>query len=66
MLAVIDWFSHTTHGWIWLVSCVGLTPFETVFQSISGRLPKREKGKKKDTREKNYPNNPHPYLLQAQ
>ena len=47
MVAAIDWCSHTTHDWIWLVSC-----FETVFQSISGRLPKREKQKRKDRREK--------------
>ena len=26
-------------------------PFETVFQSISGRLPEREKEKRKDRRE---------------
>ena len=41
-------------------------PFETVFQSISGRLPEREKEKRKDRREKKCPNNPHPHLLQAQ
>ena len=40
-----------TDGWIvcllvgWLVGCVSLRPFETVFQSISGRL--QEKGIKK-------------------
>ena len=37
-------------------------PFETVFQSISGRLP--EKGK--DRREKKMSRQPHPHPLQAQ
>ena len=45
-------------GWL----CKALRPFETVFQSISGRLP--ERGRKK--REKNCSNNSHPHLLQAQ
>ena len=50
----------------WLV-VLGLTAYETVFQSISCRLP--ERGRKKweinDRQEKNCPNNPHPHLLQA-
>ena len=48
MIAAMDWCSHTTHDWIWLVIC----SFETVFPSVSDRLPKREKEKKKDRREK--------------
>ena len=44
MVAAMDWCSHTTHDWIWLVIC----SFETVFPSVSDRLPKREKEKKKD------------------
>ena len=31
----------------WLV-VLGLTPFETIFQSISGRLPKRGRERRKD------------------
>ena len=66
MVAAIDWCSHTTSDWIWLVICFGLNgPFETVFQSISGRLPKSEKEKRKDRREKKNPNNPNPHLLQV-
>ena len=38
----------------WLVVLV-LTPFETVFQSISGHLPEREKEKRNDRREKKSP-----------
>ena len=52
----------------WLVGCFGfLRPFETVFQSISGRLPERgrKKCEKRDERKK-CPNDPHPHLLQAQ
>ena len=42
-------------------------PFETVFQSISGRFPKRgRKENKNGIDEKKCPNNPHPHLLQAQ
>ena len=45
----------------WLVGCFGfLRPFETVFHSISGRLPERGRKKSKnDRREKTCPNNPH-------
>ena len=43
MVVAMDWCSHTTHGWIWFVIC----SFETVFPSVSDRLPKREKEKKK-------------------
>ena len=41
-------------------------PFETVFQSISGRLPDRGSKKREmiDERKKS-PNKPHPHLLQA-
>ena len=61
MVAAVNWCSHTTHDWIWLVIC----SFETVFPSVSDRLPKREKEKKKDRQEKKCPNNIHPHLLQA-
>ena len=47
---------------IWLVGCFwALRPFETVFQSISGRLPKRG-GKRRERidESKKCPNNPHP------
>ena len=62
MVAAMDWSSQTTQDWIWLVVC----SFETVFPSVSDRLPKREKEKKRDRREKKCPNNLHPHLLQAQ
>ena len=59
MVAAINWCSHTTHEWIWLDSCLGFNGLLRLFQSISDRLPKREK-EKIDERE----NVPH--LLQAQ
>ena len=34
----------------WLI-VLDLRPFETVFQSIPGRLPEREKEEKRETRE---------------
>ena len=42
MVAAIYWFSHTTNDWIWLIGS-----FETIFQSISDRLQKREKEEKR-------------------
>ena len=54
-------------GWLvgWLV--VLKRPFETVFQSISGRLPKRgRKRRERIDESKKCPNNSHPHLLQAQ
>ena len=60
MVAAIDWCSHTTHDWFgWLV-VLGLTALETVFQSISGRLPKSEEEKRKDRREKKISKQPPP------
>ena len=42
-------------------------PFETVFQSISGRLPERGRKNRQVVNErKKCPNNPHLHLLQAQ
>ena len=43
MVAAMNWCSHTTHDWIWLVIC----SFETVFSSVPDRIPKREKEKKR-------------------
>ena len=40
--------------------------FETVFHSISDRLPEGKIEKKKGRREKKCPNNPHLHLMQAQ
>ena len=37
-------------SWLFVL---GLRPFETVFQSISGRLPERGRKKRNDRREKN-------------
>ena len=39
---------------------LGLTALETVFQSISGRLPEREKEKRNDRREQKVPKKPQP------
>ena len=53
MVAAIDWCSHTTHEWIWLDSCLGFNSLK--FQSISDCLPKREKEKRKDRRDRKCP-----------
>ena len=45
--------------WLFWIS----RPFETVFQSISSRRPKR---RERIDESKKCPNNPHPHLLQAQ
>ena len=50
----------------WLVD-MGFTPFETVFQSISGRLPERGRKKREVTdKRKNVQTTPLPHPLQAQ
>ena len=43
-------------GWLFWIS----RPFETVFQSISGRLPEREKEERNDRREKEMSKQPQP------
>ena len=48
MVAAIDWCSHTTHDWIWLVSCFGFSgPLRQYFRlnrTVSHRgRKKREK-----------------------
>ena len=67
MVAAIDWCSHTTHDWIWLVSCFGfngpLRQYFSLYRAVSQRV--RKKREKIDERKKN-PNNPHPHLLQVQ
>ena len=55
MVAAIDWCSNTTHEWIWSDSRLGFNGLLRLFQSISDRLPKREKEKKKDRRERKCP-----------
>ena len=55
MVAAFDRCSHTTHEWIWLDSCLGFNGLLRLFQSISDRLPKREKEKRKDGRERKCP-----------
>ena len=52
----------------WLVGCFGLNgrPFETVFQSISGRLPERQKEMRNDRQEEKCQNNSQPHQLQVQ
>ena len=50
-------------GWLFWVQ----RSFETVLQSISGRLPKRGRQRREKIDEsKNVPNNAHPHILQAQ
>ena len=62
MVAAIDWCSHTTHEWIWLVSCFGfngpLRQYFSLYRTVFRRG--RKKREKIDERE----NVPH--LLQAQ
>ena len=62
MVAAIDWCSHTTHKWIWLVSCFGfngpLRQYFSLYRAVFQRG--RKKREKIDERE----NVPH--LLQAQ
>ena len=48
MVAAIDWCSHTTHDWIWLVSCFGfngpLRQYFSLYWAVSQRVrKKREK-----------------------
>ena len=53
------------NSWLvgWLV-VFGLRPFETVFQSISGHLPKRGRKRRERIEEsKNVQTTPHPHLL---
>ena len=59
MGVAIDWCSHTTNDWIWLVSCLGfngpLRQFFSLYRAVCQRG-----GKKRQTREKKCPNN-HPH-----
>ena len=55
---------HTTNFGI--LNSVGCFGFETVFQSISDRLPEGEKEKDMIDERKKCPKNPHPHLLRAQ
>ena len=50
-------------GW---VVVLGLRPFETVFQSISDRLPARGRKKSDMIDERKTVQTPHPHILQAQ
>ena len=48
MIAAIDWCSHTTHDWIWLVICFGfngpLRQYFRLYQTVSQKVrKKREK-----------------------
>ena len=48
MVAAIDWCSHTTHDWIWLVSCFEfngpLRQYLSLYLAVSQRVrKKREK-----------------------
>ena len=54
MVAAIDWCSHTTHDWIWLVSCFGfnglLRQYYSLYRAVSQRV--RKKREKIDERKK--------------
>ena len=54
MVAAIDWCSHTTHGWIWLVICFGLKgplrQYFSLYRAVSQRV--RKKREKIDERKK--------------
>ena len=45
MVAAIDWCSHTTHDWIWLVSCFGfngpLWQYFSLYRAVSQRVRKK-------------------------
>ena len=59
MVADIDWCSHTTQDWIWLVSCFGPSrQYFSLYRAVCQR--RRQK------REKIVSKQPHPHLLQAQ
>ena len=61
MVTAIDWCSHTTRDWIWLVSCFGfngpLRQYFSLYRAVSQRV--RKKREKIDERKK-CPNNPPP------
>ena len=48
MVAAIDWLSHTTHDWIWFVSCFG---FNGLLRHISVYIgPSPKEGERKEKR----------------
>ena len=61
MVAAIDWCFHTTHDWIWLVSCFGfdgpLRQYFSLYRAVSQRV--RKKRETIDKRKK-FPNIPPP------
>ena len=54
MVAAIDWCSHTTHDWIWLVICFWfngpLRQYFSLYRAVSQRV--RKKREKIDERKK--------------
>ena len=52
MIAAIDWCSHTTHDWIWLVSCLGFNGPLRQYFSLYRAVSQSEKEKRKDRQEK--------------
>ena len=66
MAAAIDWCSHTTHDWIWLVSCFWFNGPLRQYFSLSRTVSQRGRKKRKHRRKKKCPNNPDPHLMQAQ
>ena len=51
MVVAIDWCSHTTNDWIWLVGCFGFNgPLKDSISVYIG--PSAKEGERKDRREK--------------
>ena len=53
MVAAIDWCSHTTHDWIWLVGCFGFNgPWDSILVCVGPSPKEGERREKRQTREK--------------
>ena len=60
MVAAIDWCSHTTHDWIWLITYFGLNdPLRQYFSLYRAVSQRGIKKRKKDRREKNAQTTPY-------
>ena len=66
MVAAINWCSHTTLGWIWLVIYFGFNDPLRQYFSLYRAVSQRGRKKRKKIDERKCSNNPHPHLLQAQ
>ena len=66
MVTAIDWSSHTTHDWIWLISYFGFNDPLRQYFSLYRAVSQRGRKKRKKIDERKCSNNPLPHLLQAQ